>query len=227
MKARPGLGEALKKRLSGVFPAKRVSSLDRLIDKGLVWIGWIPEMMDGTGKILHISDTPTCMYGYLARLLRRVNPSVVVHTGDLADNIKLEMYPNDAGRYRAAVKRLVDILAAPHRRAILALGNHDKRDLLPPIPSQCIICDNVMDTTLCGEKFRISHHIGFILEKPARYNLFGHSPEPASFTDEEDRFFLNGIERMRLIDPEEGMTPFNYPSGTNEARLIRRKRRVC
>ncbi|MDR1966137.1 MAG: metallophosphoesterase [Synergistaceae bacterium] len=224
MKPRLGLGKALWKKLCGVFPAGRDRALYRAVDRGLVWVGWAPEVMDGAGKILHISDTPTCMYGYLARLLRRINPSVIVHTGDLADDIKLEIYPGDAERYRIAARRLVNILEAPRRKVILALGNHDKRDLLPSLSSQCIICDNVMDITLFGEEFRISHYIGFILDKPARYNLFGHSPEPASFTDEKDRLFLNGIEKMRLIDPEARMIFLNYPSGTDNARLTRRKR---
>ncbi|MDR1917090.1 MAG: metallophosphoesterase [Synergistaceae bacterium] len=224
MKVKPSQRESMWKKLKDFIPACRGRSLDRIVDRGLVWIGWIPEMMDGTGKILHISDTPTCMYGYLARLLRRVNPSVVVHTGDLADDIKLEIYPGEAERYRAAARRIVDILAAPHRKVILALGNHDKRDLLPAHSSQFIICDNVIDLTLCGEEFRISHYIGFILDKPARYNLFGHSLKPASFSDDEDRYYFNGMESMRLIDPYADSAFFDYPRGTNDARLMRRRR---
>jgi predicted phosphodiesterase len=224
IKARPNRIEVLWRRFADIVSAKPGRSLDRALDRGLVWIGWIPEMMDGTGKILHVSDTPTPMYGYLARLLRRVNPSIVVHTGDLADDIKLEIYPGEAERYRAAAKRIIDILAAPHRKVILALGNHDKRELLPALPSQCVICDNVLDITLCGQGFRVSHYFERILENPARYNLFGHSLERSSFSDDEERRFFNGMEKMRLISPDGGTAIFNYPKFTNNARLARRSR---
>ena len=164
------------------------------------------------------------MYGYLARLLRRVNPSVVVHTGDLADDIKLEIYPGEAERYHAAAKRIIDILAAPRRKVILALGNHDKRELLPSLPSRCVICDNVLDITLCGRRYRVSHYFERILERPARYNLFGHSLEHSSFSDDDERHFFNGMEKMSLISQDGSTTVFNYPKYTNDARLVRGRR---
>jgi predicted phosphodiesterase len=225
MKSRPGRVGGFWKKFGKFFPSRPGRSFDLLLDKCLVWAGWIPEMMDGTGKILHISDTPTCMYGYLARLLRRVNPSVVVHTGDLADDIKLEIYPGEAERYRAAARRIVDILVAPRRKVVLSLGNHDRRELLPPLPSQCVICDNAVDLTLCGEKFRVSHYFESTLDKPARYNLFGHSMEQPSFSDDKERYFFNGLEMMRLIGPDADITIFNYPKAANAARLARQNRR--
>ncbi|MDR2780392.1 MAG: metallophosphoesterase [Synergistaceae bacterium] len=228
MKPRPGRTEGLWRKFRDFFSAGSGRSFDLLLDKLLVRAGWVPEMMDGSGRILHISDTPTCMYGYLARLLRRVNPSVVVHTGDLADDIKLEIYPGEAERYRAAARRIMDILLAPRRKIIISLGNHDKRALLPSLPSQCVICDNddVMDITLYGEKFRVSHYFESILGKPARYNLFGHSMETPSFSDGEERCFFNGLEKMRLIGPKDaGITIFSYPKSANDARLARRNRK--
>lgn len=225
MKPKPGRFEGLWRKLGDFFSARPGRSFDLLVDKWLIRAGWVPEMMDGTGKILHISDTPTCMYGYLARLLRRINPSVVVHTGDLADDIKLEIYPAEAERYRAAARRMMDILLAPRRKVIISLGNHDKRELLPSLPSACVICDNVMDVTLYGEKFRVSHYFESTAGSPARYNLFGHSLETPSFSDDEERCFLNGLETMRLIDPDAGIAVFNYPKGTDDSRLARRNRK--
>ena len=215
--------DGLLKKIAGFFSIMTARSLDRVIDRWLVQLGWVPEMMDGRGKILHISDTPTSMYGYLARLMRRVNPSVVVHTGDLADDIKLEIYPGEAERYRAAAKRLTGILAAPRRRVIIALGNHDREELLPPLPAQYIVCGDALDVTLYGLKFRVSHYVEQILYKPAEYNLFGHSLEQPSFSDDGGRHFFNGMEMMRLIG-EGTETGFNYPKGTDDARLTRRSR---
>ncbi|MDR1137681.1 MAG: metallophosphoesterase [Synergistaceae bacterium] len=225
MKTRPGRIDRLLKKFADILPERPGLSFDLMIDKLLVRAGWIPQMMDGTDKILHISDTPTCMYGYLTRLLRRVNPSIIVHTGDIADDIKLEIYQGEAERYRAAASRLMDILLAPHRRVVLALGNHDKRELLPSLPSRCVICDNVMDITLRGEKFKVSHYFESLSGEPARYNLFGHSMEHPSFSDDEERYFFNGLETMRLIDPDGGVARLNYPKGANDARFARLSRK--
>jgi predicted phosphodiesterase len=225
-KERPGFAGGLWGRISVFFSGRPKRWFGMAIERGLVCAGWVPEMMDGSGKILHISDTPTCMYGYLARFLRRINPSVIIHTGDLADDIKLEIYPNEAERYRAAAKRMVDILAAPHRKLILVLGNHDKIDLLPALPSQSMICDNVTNITLYDQEFRVSHYFDHILDRPARYNLFGHSLEQPSFSDNEKRRYLNGMEMMRLIGRDSSITIFDYPRGTNTARLTRQSRRA-
>ena len=199
MKPRPGYVEGLWRKFRDFFPARPGRSFDLLLDKWLVRTGWVPEMTDGTGKILHISDTPTCMYGYLARFLRRVNPSVIVHTGDLADDIKLAIYPAEAERYRSAARHITDIMLAPRRK--------------------------VMDVTLYGERFRISHYFESVLDSPAKYNLFGHSMETPSFSDDKERCFLNGLEMMRLIDTDTGITIFNYPKTANDARLARRNRK--
>ena len=199
-----------------------------LADDGLVKMGILPPMMDGSGKVLHISDTPAAIYGYLARVLRRVSPAVVVHTGDLADDIKLDNYPAEAARYAAAARRLINILLAPHRTVVFALGNHDRADLLPPLISQCVVCDNdaAVNMTFFGAGFRISHYAERVTDKPERYNLFGHDPGRESFADDSDRFFFNGMELMRIIDPITGeIMTLSYPGETKTARAIRVGRR--
>jgi 3',5'-cyclic AMP phosphodiesterase CpdA len=226
MKKRPSGPGALIRKISdniSLRGAKR--SLDRAIDRGLVYAGWMPEIMDGRGKVLHMSDTPTVIYGYLTRVLRRLNPSVVVHTGDLSDDIKLELYPSEEERYHNAVKRLVNILAAPHRIVYLVMGNHDRADLLPRLPSQFVLVDSAADFTMGGAAFSISHYAGLTRDHPGRFNLFGHEPYTRSCVSGDDRYFLNGMETMRLIDPvADEIEPIRYPHGTDDARLMRRAR---
>lgn len=196
-----------------------------LADRCFVKAGWLPDAVDGGGKVLHMSDTPTEIYGYLARLLRRVNPSVVVHTGDFSDNIKLELYPGEEARYEQAMRRLLNILMAPHRVVYLVMGNHDRADLLPPLPPRCVLCNNVTELQYRGVTFGISHYAESLRERPSRYNLFGHELITESYRDEQDRCFLNGVETMRLIDPVSGeVTGLPYPRKTDDARLLRRGR---
>ncbi|MDR3165012.1 MAG: metallophosphoesterase, partial [Synergistaceae bacterium] len=184
MKKRPSLKSFLLSKLRRTFDPVKIKRLFvEFSDISLVRLGYLPEKMDGLGKILHISDTPTGMYGYLARTLRRINPSVVVHTGDIADDIKLGLYPAEAGRYSLAAGRLINILLAPHRKIIIVLGNHDRADLLPTLPPECAVHEGAIDVKLLGANFRISHYAEKIMEKPVQYNLFGHDLSSRSFVD--------------------------------------------
>jgi predicted phosphodiesterase len=227
MKERPSLKSFLLTKVEKILaPPEIKRAFSEFADAGLVKLGFLPEKMDGRGKILHISDTPTNMYGYLARTLRRIDPSVAVHTGDLADDVKLGLYPSEAGRYAAAARRLLNILAAPHRKVILVLGNHDSADLLPPLPSGCVVYDGAAEIELFGADFRIAHHVEKIMEKPVQYNLYGHNLSRRSFVDGEGRYFFNGLELMRLIDPVAGeIKTLVYPRGAADARMMRGGRR--
>lgn len=227
MKGRPPSPETLLRKIRRTLDASEIKdALGNVVDRGLVAAGWQPAELDGSGKVLHISDTPSSIYGYLSRLLKRVNPSVVVHTGDLADDIKLELYPAEREHYRAAIRRLMNILQAPHRRVVLALGNHDERELLPWLSSDCKVCDGAEGISLLGASFRVSHYAEDLSEHPAQYNLFGHAATPPSYDDGEHHF-LNGLEWMRLIDPRSGeIQLLRYPRGTDDARLMRKVKRV-
>ena len=223
MKERPSLKRFLLSKLRQTFDTAKIKRLFlEFADDSFVRLGYLPEKMDGLGKILHISDTPINMYGYLARTLRRINPSVVVHTGDLADDIKLALYPAEAGRYGLAAGRLINILLAPHRRVVIALGNHDRADLLPSLPPECSAHEGAVEIKLFGANFRISHYAEKIMEKPVQYNLFGHDLSSRSFVDGDGRYFLNGIETMNLIDTGAAeIKTLAYPRGADSARMMR------
>jgi predicted phosphodiesterase len=226
MKERPSLKDYLLSKLRQTFAGAKIKRrFMEFADDSFVRLGYLPEKMDGMGKILHISDTPISIYGYLSRTLRRINPSVVVHTGDLADDIKLGLYPAEAGRYARAAGRLINILLAPHRRVLIVLGNHDRTDLLPSLPAECSVHEGTVEVKLLGANFRISHYAEKIMEKPVQYNLFGHDLSSRSFVDGEGRYFLNGIETMNLIDPSaEEIKTLVYPKGANCARMMRVRR---
>ena len=41
--------------------------------------------------LLHISDTPSEIYPYIFKIIDILKPQYIFHTGDLADNVKLEI----------------------------------------------------------------------------------------------------------------------------------------
>ena len=58
-----------------------------------------PEARRVSCALLHVSDTPSVFYPDLARLLVAVRPRFVVHTGDLADEIKIRSGVLDRALY--------------------------------------------------------------------------------------------------------------------------------
>ena len=51
--------------------------------------------------ILHISDTPTSYYANIERLLKQIRPTLLIHTGDLADEYKVGRIPEHLPGYRS------------------------------------------------------------------------------------------------------------------------------
>jgi hypothetical protein len=73
------------------------------IDDICVRIGLNPPPIDGRDMILHISDTPSTMFPYLRRAIRRLRPAWVVHTGDLVDDIKHLVKLNSLGKMEGSI----------------------------------------------------------------------------------------------------------------------------
>jgi len=74
-----------------------------------------------------------------------------------------------------------------------------------------------------GLSFRISHFPKGIQENPSRYNLFGHDLTLKNGCI-DGKLYFNGITYIGIIGlKSEKYTTLYYPSGTDDARLGRRK----
>ena len=196
--------------------------LDRLLTR----VGFLPPALDGSGCLLHVSDTPSSTYGYLRRVLQRIRPLWLVHTGDVADEIKLELWPNSRDCYRDRVRKLARILREEDVPCIVAAGNHDDPEILEDL----LACRRVIrrgETLDLGSlRVRVAHDYRDVATHPAEVNLFGHDLTRRS-GEEEGRLFLNGLEHMHLVDlTTREVTLLPYPSGTDDERLLRRRRRL-
>src|SRR5699024_3162657 len=81
--------------------------------------------------LLHIRDTPVQVYNYIFRLIDIVKPDFIIHTGDMADNIKLEMNRNRIDCYSKGATKLIDGLEKNTTSEIYyVLGNHDNHNTI-------------------------------------------------------------------------------------------------
>ncbi len=174
-------------------------------------------------KLLHISDTPLCFYSDLKRLICRLKPEYIVHTGDMVDDIKLAVYPALICEHEKGIKRLAGMLESSGAEIFLALGNHDDFDIVNRYFKKSRIIIGAETINIEKRSFRISHLPGGILDNPAQYNLFGHDLTLKDGCIDNKRY-CNGIAYINIIGLETGeCTSLCYPSRIDDSRLGRRK----
>ena len=175
--------------------------------------------------ILHISDTPFTFYASLARLIRLLDPLWIIHTGDLADNVKLEIAPWELPRYIHSVRQLAAILVPEKkRRVVVVTGNHDHPATVRSLFSGSMLFEGKGRVKACGLDLNLSHDMAGFLTPFGRYNLYGHDPN-VSDPPGEKGVFLSGISAVNVIAAETGnVYSLPYPGYVDDARLGRRKR---
>jgi hypothetical protein len=196
------------------------------IDNLAIRAGLNPPPIYGRDMILHISDTPSMMFSYLRRAIRRLRPAWIVHTGDIVDDIKLEQRPGMLDLYRKKAALLLRLFAEENCSVILLAGNHDHLPTLLEMTydSSVQVWSRPGRFYIGGFSFRAGHTYNDVAYSACEYNLFGHNLEHHTSVDDCGRFFLNGLEEMHLIHMETGdVTPIQYPPGTNNARLDRKR----
>lgn len=183
-----------------------------------------PELTTSSEKkLLHISDTPVSFYSELKILIDRLKPAYIVHTGDLADDIKLGLYPSLIDEYEKRIKKLASIFDVSGAETILALGNHDNFDINRLYLNNSYIIKGAETVEIEGKNFRISHMPEGIRKAPEQYNLFGHDLT-LKFGCYDNKMYFNGISHINIIGLESGKhTMLTYPYGINNARLGRVK----
>ena len=174
--------------------------------------------------LLHISDTPVLFYNVLRRLLKELSPSIIIHTGDLVDNIKLEIYKGQLSRYEYHLKSLMHILEASDAKDIyICTGNHDDQDLMRKYSKRSIIIEESLSIEIFNATATLSHFPYKIMESPADYNFFGHDISLGNDMI-NNKAYLNGIQSINILTNEtKRLFYLSYPHGINDERLMKRK----
>jgi len=173
--------------------------------------------------LLHISDTPVDIYGYIFKIIDILKPQYIVHTGDMADNIKLEIYKYKIDSYCKGVTKLIDgIEKNKCSKIYYVLGNHDDYETVSNLTKRGIILnDGIMTINDCS--FSVSHYYKENSNK-VDFNLYGHSYEPNHYI-KDATIGLNGLLNINIIDlSNKRVFHLDYPSGTDTSRGMKLKR---
>lgn len=169
-------------------------------------------------KILHISDTPSSIYRSITRLVKKVNPDVLIHTGDIADDVKLEMVPKLIESYKARANRfLSDLSPFVRDKIIIVPGNHDDIDALDRRINVDVVQEG-QTVNLYGVKIGLAHKSENLPSGCSLY-MFGHKK-----TDIKDNRYINGIDNISIINIDNlSVIKLYYPYGTDNHRMRQRK----
>lgn len=175
--------------------------------------------------VLHISDTPYSFFFGLERMINKLKPEYIIHTGDLVDNIKLELYPKSLPRYEIYAKNIMKIMLKTFVKEVyISKGNHDDFESLKLSADPRVHFEDIKGSIKLGERsIGYSHYIKNLSSSEEYIKMFGHDITPGNEIT-EDSIYLNGIVSINVIMLS-SMKIFHlpYPSGTDDSRLKRGK----
>lgn len=179
---------------------------------------------DDHPRLFHISDTPSQFYPELKRILSELEPDYIIHTGDLADNIKIGLYKSSFHRYKHEVRILLKILhESKAKEIVLTLGNHDDYDFVSKHKGRLMVFEGPGELEIEGVKVAFSHYYSDLKGLSADIRLYGHDLDSA-VDDKNSEKDLNGIVSMSLIDLVTlEVKRIEYPFGIDNSRLNRNK----
>lgn len=168
--------------------------------------------------ILHISDTPREIYPYLYRVIQKLQPIEIIHTGDMADNYKIELQDFHLPHYQQAVSGFLQHVKKICNAGIhIAMGNHDDLETLKALCPGKRFDDRMVE--LYGKNFFLLHNLE---EEPVEegYYCFGHNFKPATDVEGPCKL-LNGLLTINVIDVGDWTVHhINYPLGTDAFRKM-------
>ena len=168
--------------------------------------------------LIHISDTPGFTYPFIYRLIEKLEPEILIHTGDMIDDLKLEIRPALVKEYSPKLEKIIRRLEKlPVKKIFIIPGNHDNIKIVKEISRRCEILPEKSRIEADGLSFFLSHEY-YNIKTDTDFYLFGHSL-PAAGEINERTVKLNGIPFINIISLSTKKTyTLKYPPGTDSAR---------
>ena len=169
-------------RFSGEIPTERIVACKekRVIGEYIPEIV-IPETVNdikGT-KVLHIGDTYSYHYPYYAKLIDMVKPDIIIHTGDMADEVKVGRIKGTRNDYISKIKVIAEIMSNSGAELYVVPGNNDLPDEIVRILPEAKMCKLDEVITIDGVECRVGHQVQRITFDK-KWHFYGHG-----FTGEE------------------------------------------
>lgn len=159
-------------------------------------------------RVMHVSDTPESVYRFIEGLIEKTGPDYLIHTGDMADNVKLERRPDLRPLYEGALRKLARVLKGSGARLYVVPGNEDDPELVREFFGDAVVEPGTV-VEIEGFRFALGHTWKDVVDKEADFRLYGHN---FKLIDKG----LNGVLGVNFVLLPSGRTyRVKYPGGTD------------
>ncbi|AFL94470.1 putative metallo-dependent phosphatases-like protein [Thermococcus cleftensis] len=159
-------------------------------------------------KVMHVSDTPESVYRFIGEVIEKTQPDHIVHTGDLADNIKLERRPELKPLYIGAVRKLARVLKSSGAKLYVVPGNEDDYETVNEFFGESVVDPGTV-VEIEGTKLALGHTWKDVVNLNADFRLYGHNFKLIERG-------LNGVLGVNFILlPSRRTYRVKYPGGTD------------
>ncbi|GAB6135709.1 metallophosphoesterase [Thermococcus prieurii] len=167
--------------------------------------------------VMHIGDTPESVYRFIEELIDEQEPEVIIHTGDLVDNVKLERRPDLKPAYEAGLRKLARVLKGSGAKLYIVPGNEDDPELLRRFFGESLVEPGSV-VEIGGRTFALGHCWQDVADKDADFKLYGHNFKVIPKG-------LNAVLGVNFIFlPSGRVVKVDYPVGTDTARGYKLRR---
>ena len=135
-----------------------------------------PEVLHRSEDILlHIGAINLWDFPFMKKLIRKIRPDIIVHTGDMVDNLKVGRIPEDIPEYKKHTKKLLRFMEQNAKEVYIVPGNNVLEDFIwENIKKSIIVQPNtVMD--IHGLSSLLCHRV-LDIDGEATFYLYGHGP---------------------------------------------------
>lgn len=134
----------------------------------------LPDLSAYTGElVLHIGDTESWEYPCLRHLFELVRPDVILHTGDMADEVKIGRHPEYRYEYVRKISVLLDMMKQTGARLVIVPGNHDLAEEIIRLAPEAEVYPAGSEVILSGVPCRVGHEVRkMVFDR--KYCLYGH-----------------------------------------------------
>lgn len=165
----------------------------------------VKKRTEETGKIiLHIGDIPWDGYPYTMKMIRQIKPDIIVHTGDMVDNLKVGRKPEDIPAYKKQAPKLIAYMEKYADEVYIVPGNNDLEDFIAETVTKAKIMKENTVINIEGIDFLLCHAV-MHMEGEAQIYLYGHGPTGDNHSyQEEGKYFCNVFKSPSVVFLKEG-----------------------
>ncbi len=171
-------------------------------------------LLKGAGgqTVLHIGDTASPDYGYYKALITKIKPDVIIHTGDLVDELKAGRIDKVREYWKRSSKVMIEMMEQSGARVIVVAGNNDLEKELKGFAKRAEIVPRNTIIEFSGQRILLCHEINKMDENAeADVFLYGHGLTGETRTPEDN--VRNGKQYFNAVW---GASLHNFMTGIHE-----------